>query len=82
MNFCKKIVNKDGLCMIVHDVQDMLVGDVRKGGTKMWMFKHRYKALELLLLQKWKEPLWDSEIWGVSWPRREKTITGCEGCLG
>ncbi len=35
MNFCKKIVNKDGLCMIVHDVQDMLVGDVRKGGTKM-----------------------------------------------
>ncbi len=35
MNFCKKIVNKDGLCMIVHDVQDMLVGDVRKGGMKV-----------------------------------------------
>ncbi len=40
MNFKKKIVNKDGVCMVVHDVQDMLVGNVRKGGMKVWMLKH------------------------------------------
>ncbi len=40
MNFKKIKINKDGLCMIVHDVQDMLVSDVRKGGMKVWMFKH------------------------------------------
>ncbi len=50
--FLKKIVNKDGVCMIVHDVRDMLVSDVRKGGMKVWMLKHHYKPLELLLLQK------------------------------
>ncbi len=33
--FLKKIVNKDGVCMIVHDVRDMLVSDVRKGGMKV-----------------------------------------------
>jgi hypothetical protein len=26
--------------MVVHDVQDMLVGNVRKGGMKVWMLKH------------------------------------------
>jgi hypothetical protein len=35
MNFYKKILNKDVVCMIVHDVQDMLEGDVRKGGMKV-----------------------------------------------
>lgn len=40
MNLKKIKINKDGLCMIVHDVQDMLVSDVRKGGMKVWMFKH------------------------------------------